>query len=125
MEKEIIQITNSVRVINVKKACIDDSYFEDISAKRIKIVDANLSDLEIEGAQMGGAYIHNIGMPPTGHPLYNPDARQKPIRFDNCDFNKSIINNCNLSGVAITDCNIKGMKINGILIEDLFRDTRK
>ena len=32
----------------------------------MKIINANLSDLEIEGAQLGGAYIHNIGMTING-----------------------------------------------------------
>ena len=85
----------------------------------VRIVNANLSDLEIEGAQLGGAYIHNIGMPPRDHPLYDPEARQRPLHFEDCDLHGSTITNCDLSGVELTDCNIKGLKINGILIEEL------
>jgi uncharacterized protein YjbI with pentapeptide repeats len=54
----------------------------DIAATNVKISDANLSDLEIEGAQLGGAYIHNIGMPPKGHPFYDENAKQRPLKFE-------------------------------------------
>jgi len=126
---ELIEITDTKKILNVKRSsiedskfemiCMDRSHFRDISAKAIKIVDANLSDLEIEGAQLGGAFIHNIGMPPKGHPMYNPDAKQRPLKFENCDLNGTTITDCNLSSVIIDDCNINGMKINGILVTDL------
>jgi uncharacterized protein YjbI with pentapeptide repeats len=129
--QELIEIIDSKKILDVKRTsiedskfaviCMDRSHFEDVSAKGVKIMDANLSDLEIEGAQLGGAYIHNIGMPPVGHPMYKPDARQKPLKFENCDLNSSTITNCNLSGVIVDNCNLSGMKINGILIEDLLK----
>jgi len=78
MEDQLIQLSETKVKINIKRAMIDGSYFEDISAKDVKITNANLSDLEIEGAQLGGAYIHNIGMPPKGHPLYNSATKQRP-----------------------------------------------
>jgi uncharacterized protein YjbI with pentapeptide repeats len=103
-----LEIIETKKILNVKRASIEDSSFEilcmdrsqfrDVSAKNIKITDANLSDLEIEGAQLGGAYIHNIGMPPKDHPMYNPDAKQRPLKFENCDLNNSILTDCNLSG---------------------------
>ena len=93
----------------------------DVSATGLKITDANLSDLEIENAQLGGAYIHNIGMPPEGHPAYNADAKHRPLKFENCDLNGSTITDCNLSNVNITDCNLNGMRINGILVVDLLK----
>ena len=91
----------------------------------VKIVNANLSNLEIEGAQLGGAYIHNIGMPPKDHPMYDPDARQRPLRFEDCDLHESAFVNCDLNGVELTDCNIKGLKINGIAIDDLISEYLK
>jgi|GEM_PF-363979 len=118
---DIIEITEAKKVIKVKTAMIDRSQFEDISARNLKITNANLSDLEIEGAQLGGAFIHNIGMPPKGHPFYDPDARQRPLRFDNCDLHGSIITNCDLAGVDISNCNIDGLKINGVLVDDLLK----
>jgi uncharacterized protein YjbI with pentapeptide repeats len=121
MEPQIIHITEEVKTLKVTRACIDNSSFNDISARGVKIVNANLSDLEIEGAQLGGAYIHNIGMPPKDHPQYSADARQRPLKFENCDLNNTTIISCNLSGITIDDCNIKGMKIFGVLVEDLFR----
>ncbi|BAU52785.1 pentapeptide repeat-containing protein [Mucilaginibacter gotjawali] len=118
---DVVTITEAIKVISVKRAMIDHSTFEDVSAKNLKITDANLSDMEIEGAQLGGAYIHNIGMPPAGHPFYDPDARQRPLKFEDCDLNGSSIVNCNLSGVNIIGCNIKGLMINGIAVEDLLK----
>ena len=118
---ELIQISETKKVLKVKRAMIDGSSFEDISAKNMKIPDANLSDLEIEGAQMGGAFIHNIGMPPKGHPMYNPEARQRPVRFENCNLHGSTITNCNLENLVIDDCNVNGVKINGILLQDLLK----
>ncbi|HEY2582621.1 MAG TPA: pentapeptide repeat-containing protein [Mucilaginibacter sp.] len=122
---ELMKITETGKVLNVTKACIDNSYFNDIRAVSVKIVNANLSDLEIEGAQLGGAYIHNIGMPPKGHPFYDPNAKQRPLKFENCDLNNSIIADCNLSGVTIDDCNLGEMKINGILVDDLLKAYKK
>ncbi|QEC75958.1 pentapeptide repeat-containing protein [Mucilaginibacter ginsenosidivorax] len=124
-----VNIIETTKVIDAKYAHLDGSTFvmlkmsnasfNDVDLSKLKITNANLSDLEIEGAQLGGAYIHNIGMPPEGHPAYNPAAKQRPLRFDDCELSHSTINNCNLQGVAITNCNITGMTINGILIEDL------
>ncbi|HZY35689.1 MAG TPA: hypothetical protein VFE53_03520 [Mucilaginibacter sp.] len=122
---ELIQISETKKIINVKRAMIDGSTFVDISAKNIKITDANLSDLEIEGAQIGGAFIHNIGMPPEGHPFYDPNARQRPVRFENCDLRDSAISNCNLENLVIDDCKVTGVKINGILLEDLLKSYAK
>src|SRR5277367_2940091 len=111
-----LEVIETKKILEIKRAsiedsrfeilCMDRSYFRDVSAKNIKITDANLSDLEIDGAQLGGAYIHNIGMPPKGHPMYNPDAKQRPLKFENCDLNNSTITDCNLSGVLIDDCNL-------------------
>jgi uncharacterized protein YjbI with pentapeptide repeats len=123
MEK--IEIKEAVKVIVANRAMLNDSSFRDVAMTNVKIVDANLSDLEIEGAQLGGAYIHNIGMPPKGHPMYNAEAKQRPLRFEDCDFNNSTITNCNLSGVSISDCNLYGMTINGILVEDLLKNYKK
>ena len=118
----IIEISQDMKILRVKQAMLDNSTFQDISAKNVKITDANLSDLEIEGAQIGGAFIHNIGMPPKGHPMYQPAARQRPVRFENCDLSNSTITNCNLENLVIDDCNVKGLKINGILLDDLLKE---
>ena len=116
---ERIEITETQKVIVAKRAMLNNSSFIDVAMACVKITDANLSDLELEGAQLGGAYIHNIGMPPKGHQMYDPAAKHRPLRFEDCDLNNSTITDCNLSGVTISDCNLSGMKINGILIEDL------
>ena len=127
-----IDINYTTNLIKVKDTCIDNStfenvsvqglYFNDVNLSGTKIVNANMSNIEIEGAGLGGAYIHNIGMPPEGHPAYDPDAKQAPLRFENCDFEASTITDCNLANVAIKDCNIKGMTINGIPVEILLEN---
>ena len=103
----------------ISMSCINGLVMEDVSATNVKIHDANLSDLEISDAQLGGAYIHNIGLPPEGHPAFKAGVKQRPLRFDNCDLNSSTISNCDLSNVQITDCNLSGMTINGISVQDL------
>jgi hypothetical protein len=121
---ETIEIKEDCKIIIANKAMLNNSDFNDVAMANVKIVNANLSDLEIEGAQLGGAYIHNIGMPPKDHPMYDPEAPQRPLRFEDCDLNNSTFTNCDLSGVELTDCNIKGLKINGIAIEDLINNAR-
>ncbi|RYU92501.1 pentapeptide repeat-containing protein [Mucilaginibacter terrigena] len=126
---KLVEIINCQKQLNVYEAllkdstirmsCINGLTMDDVSATNMKISDANLSDLEINGAQMGGAYIHSIGMPPEGHPHYDPNAKQRPLKFEDCNLEGSTIDDCDLSGVAISDCNLTGMTINGILVEDL------
>lgn len=158
---EIIEIKDTRKQIDASKAILEDSKFtmvylnrlqmNDVAVIDAKITNANLSNLEIEDAQLGGAYFHNIGIPPEGHPYYDPNAKQRPLRFENCDLQGSGITNCNLSKVSINDCNLskvnisdcnlssldlndcnladvsisdcntKGMKINGILVDDLLK----
>jgi uncharacterized protein YjbI with pentapeptide repeats len=126
-----IKITQTEAQLEVQTACLDDSrfqfvqmqrcYFENISLSGTKISDADLSDLEVDGAQLGGAYFHDIGMPPEGHSMYEPEARQRPLRFENCDLTNSEIRNCNLDGVELNGCTMSGMKINGIPVEELLK----
>jgi uncharacterized protein YjbI with pentapeptide repeats len=123
MEK--IEIQEDCKVVVAKNAMLNDSCFFDVAMTNVKIVNANLSDLEIEGAQLGGAYIHNVGMPPKDHPMYDPEAMQRPLRFEDCDLHNSTFTRCNLSGVALSECNINGMKINGIPVEDLLNEYEK
>jgi uncharacterized protein YjbI with pentapeptide repeats len=103
------------------RTCLERMHLRDVTLAGTKISDANLTDLEIEDAQLGGAYIHNVGVPPPGHPMYDPNKKQRPIKFENCNFTGSTISNCDLSYVEIKDCNVKGLRINGISIEDLIK----
>jgi len=126
-----VQIVNTIAQLSVKQSCIDGAEFRDVKLSKasftdvamdgVKITDANLSDLEIENAQLGGAYIHNIGMPPKGHPMYNPNVKMRPVKFEDCFLEGAIITNCNLANVQVTDCNLEGMTINGILVEELLK----
>lgn len=132
---EAIVIKEAQKVLDVKCAMLNGSTFEqmmmnnasfkDVCITGLKIEDANLSDLEIKYAQLGGAYIHDIGMPPEGHPAYDPAVKQRPLKFENCDLQGSTITDCNLSGVNITDCDLSGMKIDGIEVDELLKAYQK
>jgi uncharacterized protein YjbI with pentapeptide repeats len=121
-EKKQIEATEfDLEQSTFKKGSLNKSRFEnimmkditifDVNGSNMKIVNANLSDLEIEGAQMGGALIHNIGMPPKDHPAYDEGAKMRPITFDDCNLSGLNINDCNLSGGVINDCNLSGLQI--------------
>jgi uncharacterized protein YjbI with pentapeptide repeats len=124
MDNKII-IKEDCKVIEARNAMLNNSCFNDVAMTNVTIINANLSDLEIEGAQIGGAYIHNIGGPPAGHPMYDPNFKQLPVVFENCDLNSSMFTNCDLSGVSISKCNLSGMKINDISVEDLLAAYQK
>lgn len=119
MEKQQIKLERNCADITARNAMLDGSTFTDVSMQRVKITDANLSDLHVEGARLGGAHFENIGLPPQDHPDYDPELRQRPLRFEKSDLRGSTFAGCDLSGVEIVDCDISGLKINGILIEEL------
>jgi uncharacterized protein YjbI with pentapeptide repeats len=119
MDKIIIK--EDGKVIEARNAMLNNSYFNDVAMTNVTIINANLSDLEIDGAQIGGSYIHNIGGPPVDHPMYDPNFKHRPVCFENCDLNNSAFKNCDLSGVSITESNLSGMRINGINVEELLK----
>lgn len=122
-------IKQTTAQLSVIDACIDGAVFNDVKLSKasffdvamdgVTIENANLSDLEIKNAQIGGAYIHDIGLPPAGHPRHDPNIRMRPVRFEDCYLAGSTITNCNLSNVSITDCNLTGMTIDGISVQEL------
>lgn len=124
--QKLLKISQSlIDDVRIEQSCLRRAYFDDVNMSNCKIINANLSDLEIDGAQLGGAFIHNIGLPPEGHPFHVPGAKQRALKFDDCYLGGSEITNCNLSGVSITDCNLQGMSINGILVEELLQQYKK
>lgn len=126
-----MEVNNTKQQLTVNNACIDSSSFTNVSLKDAlfsniymggaKITDANLSNLEIDGAQLGGAYIHNIGMPPVGHPMYDPQAKQAPLKFENCELEGSSFTACSFKNVTLTRCQVEGMTVDGVSIEELLR----
>jgi uncharacterized protein YjbI with pentapeptide repeats len=96
---------------------LSGTVFDDINMSKTKFTNICFSDIEICCAQMGGAYLHNIGLPPETR----GKRKQRPLKFENCELNDSMIKNCNLSNVKIVKCDISGMKINGILVEKLLK----
>lgn len=128
---EVIKIINSTKQLvikeaviengEIKTACINNLHMRDVAAVNLIIEDANLSDLEIRFAQLGGAYIHDIGLPPAGHPHHDPNAEQRPLRFEDCDLHGSSITNCDLSNVSIINCKLTGLTIDGIPVDELLK----
>lgn len=129
MEK--LELTNTKRILVIENVFMDGSTFTNVCCKALlwddvnltgtKIKNANLSDIEIKGAQLGGAYFKHIGLPTNEHPNHHPNEKQRPMRFENCDLNNSLIFECDLSGVEIKGCNLEGMKINGIEVTELIK----
>ena len=125
---ENIAIKNTRKRLVIEDVCMDGSTFNNVCAKALvwddvnltgtKIKNANLSDIEIKGAQLGGAFFKHIGL---GNEHQHPLAKQRPLRFENCDLNNSIIKDCDLTGVEIYECSIEGKKINGIEVTDLLK----
>jgi hypothetical protein len=124
-DMETMEINEDCKILLVTRAMLNDSQFKDAAMVNVRSSMQNLSDLEIEGAQLGGAYIHNIGMPPKGHPMYDANARQRSLRFEDCDLHNSTITNCDLRGAVLRDCNISGMVINGVLVDTLLIEYEK
>ncbi len=124
--QKLLKVSKSlIDDVKIEQSCLQRAYFDDVNMSDCKIINANLSDLEIDGAQLGGAFIHNIGLPPEGSPYHVPGATQRPIKFKDCNFTGSTITDCNLTGISITDCNLQGMTINGIEVEELLRQYKK
>lgn len=51
--------------------------------------------------------------------LQNTDMSKS--KFESCNLKNSQISHCDLSNVQIQNCNLTGFRINGILVEDLFK----
>ncbi|WP_099156935.1 pentapeptide repeat-containing protein [Virgibacillus ndiopensis] len=115
MDLEMAEISGS----KFNHVLAEKLHFHNVNLSGTKITDANLSDLHIEDAQIGGATFRHIGLPPEGHPAHDSDAKHRTVTFENCDLNTSTLKNCNLSNVDISNCSIKGLRINGVLIEEL------
>ena len=117
-----LQVSESVlsgsRFQNVR---MDGLVMENVDLHGARIHDANLSDLEIGDAQLGGALFRHIGLPPPGTPNHVPGAKQRPLRFEECDLSGSVIKSSDLTGVAISGCKLKGMTIDGIPVEEMLR----
>ena len=128
---ENLEIAHARKKLVIEDVCMDGSTFTNVCGKALiwddvnltgtRIKNANLSDLKIMGAQLGGAHFQHIGLPSSGHPHHDPDAKQRPLRFENCDLNNSSIIGCDLTGVEIKECTLEGMKINGIEVTVLLK----
>ncbi|HXO77689.1 MAG TPA: pentapeptide repeat-containing protein, partial [Puia sp.] len=56
---------------------------------------------------------------------YDAQAKMRPLKFEDCNLEGSVIDNCNLSGVELKNCNIKGLKIDGMDVSALLDEYRK
>lgn len=95
---------------------LEDAVFENVNLSRAKFHNVNFSDIIVTAAQVGGADFQHVGLPDDPS---TRGAKQRPLRFRECDLNDSTLEDCDLSDVEIVDCDISGLKINGVLVEDL------
>ena len=103
------------------KVMLKDCLFQDVMITGAQVKDANLRTWRSRGLKWDAF----IGMPPKGHPFYDPKAEMRPLKFEDCNLEGCVIENCNLTGVELKDCNIKGLKIDGIDISQLLDEYRK
>lgn len=61
----------------------------------VRIIDSNLSGIDIDDANLSGARLHNINL------------------------SGAVLDNVNLSGASISNANLSGMTINGVKVTDL------
>jgi len=119
MEIQNLNLTECCALITAENVMLNKSSFSNASMREISISDADLSDMVIDGAQMGGAKIKNVGMPDDRHPNYNPNLHHRPVSFEMCDLRNSKFESCDLSHVRLENCNIAGLTINGVAIDKL------
>jgi uncharacterized protein YjbI with pentapeptide repeats len=94
---------------------LSQSSFDDINLGNTTFHNVNFSDITITAAQIGGAAFKHIGLPPGSA------DKQRPIKFEECDFNHITIRSCDLSNAEISGCELSGMRINDVLVTDLFK----
>jgi len=121
VEKPVVAAESILQHSSFTKVCLNHTVFNDVAMAFVQIINADLSNMEIDGAQLGGAYIHNVGMPPEGHPAYDPQSKHAPLKFECCDLVGTVFTDCKLNQVSIIDCDLQGMKIDGILVTEMLK----
>ncbi|RKN60375.1 pentapeptide repeat-containing protein [Paenibacillus ginsengarvi] len=93
--------------------------FNDVNMTAACIVDANLSELVIDGAQWGGAELRYIGYSNSDDPAVqkHPNA----VKMTGCDLSHGTLADCNLSNANLVNCDITGLTINGVRIDELLK----
>jgi uncharacterized protein YjbI with pentapeptide repeats len=125
-QNQKLEVTNSTFSHSTFENCRAEGVtFRNVAMLRLSFENANLSDMEIKGAQLGGALFRHIGMPPPDHPGHKEGAEQRPLRFEECDLHGTTITRSDLSGVTITGCKMREMTIDGISVEDLLAAYRE
>lgn len=99
--------------VKIQYADLKNCFFNDLNMRNGKISDANLSGLEINGVNISELKIRNAG------------AIDGPVTFENIKIPNSKILDSDLSHVDISNCKIDGLRINGVLIEELIKNSVK
>jgi uncharacterized protein YjbI with pentapeptide repeats len=121
-----LEVTNSSFSHSLFENCRAEGVtFRNVALLGLTIEDANLSDLKIKGAQLGGALFRHIGLPGPDHPAFKEGVEQRPLRFEECDLHGSTVKDSDLRGVAISGCKMQGMTIDGVRVEDLLAAYRE
>ena len=86
-----------------------------VIADRVDVADRRCRIEQVFDAR-AGVYREQVSQVP------DPEAQQRPLRFEDCDLNGSTFTNCDLSHVELTNCNVSGLKINGLLVDELLEE---
>jgi len=97
---------------------LSEAKFDYINMSNASFRNMNLSDLQLHAVQMGGAKFTHMGIHPEADGTV---PKQRPMGFEECDFNNSSFTRCDLSGANLSDCDLEGTRINGILVSDLLK----
>jgi hypothetical protein len=119
----------------INNANMSELSLNDVNLSGTKITEANMSGTQIKAANMShvvidyvllfGAEFQNIILPEEDDDHFRPNGDYKPIVFNNCNLTNSQVRDCDLSNMVISNCNITGLRINGILIEELMKNSNK
>ncbi|WP_186576052.1 pentapeptide repeat-containing protein [Aquibacillus kalidii] len=122
--EELIIDNVSLAKTTINNVNMSNMLLSDVNMSGVKIQHANFTHAVIDHVHLYGTEFRSVVFPLEGEGNFDPKGKYKPISFDNCDLTNGIMKNCNLSGLDILDCNITGLKINGVLVEDLLKNSK-
>ena len=120
-----MKLENAKESITVINADISGSNFDNVRATDftmnninlagMNISDANMTEVNIDGAQWGGGRFRYIGYGNKSQP--EVEFNKEPVQFTCCNLEQGLFSECNFTNVKLDNCNISGLVINGVDIE--------
>jgi uncharacterized protein YjbI with pentapeptide repeats len=143
-EKKIIDSKNGLELEDLRNEklhmlCLKGAELHGIDARNTSLEHVNFvdskwehiyfSNVHVNGVQMGGTLFENIIRPAasqsqlTEEPGTDGWINVEPVQFRKSDLSQAFFEVCDLSNVVLSNCNITGLRINGILIEELIKNS--